>query len=124
MPKRWALVTLLAVLALPAARLGAQNNVSGLSPEEIQRRFELLEARILYLEGRLAARQGEKPPGQKGEPAPEQQALAVPQQLEPPTTQEPAPAAPDPEIVQQAELPMAEVIPTEGARSAELRRSS
>ena len=71
---------------------------AGLSPEQIEARFRVLEDRIKQLEAELAE--------VKGEPAPE------PEPAAPAVTQ----FAPEPE---PAPLPMAEVIPTEGTESAD-----
>jgi hypothetical protein len=106
MPKRWIPSLLLFVFG-SAALVSAQTDGGGVSQQEIQRRFELLEARIQQLEGELAALKGEQP-----EKTVAAQALGQPAATLV-ATESREPEAP-------AELPMAEVIPTVGTRSADL----
>jgi hypothetical protein len=97
---RWLLLTL--ALAFPYS--WGQAQVAPPEDSAVDRRFAQLEERIRQLETELAALKGEKPSSPAPDPASPATSAAVQ------TASSPA---------QRPELPMAEVIPTAGTRSAE-----
>lgn len=99
MPKFIRIAVLTPVVCLALAGAAAPARSAGLTPRQIEEKFALLEARIRQLEAELAAVKGESTT-ERERPA----ALAV-------TTSSPPPDAPPP--------PIAEIIPTEGAESAD-----